>query len=158
MRLAIAILVASLLALGGIASAEDRSVSVTGTINQYLEFVVPETTTGIDLSPTTTPSDEWIVIDPSGDYIDTNGDWSITVNIPVYKLSTTSGTLHTLTNCMAVYYNADDYNGPGTFTVESGGPTGTDHSFDIKYGQDYDLTDYAGTYGTTVTWAATSTF
>lgn len=160
--LAAIFLVASVMALGGIAAATpgpaSEGVAVSGSITPYLNFVVTEAAGGITLNPTMTPSSEYISQTPTGDSIDTNADWAITVNIPVYKMQTTSGPAHTLQNPLDVIYNWVGYNGVGTYAVQSGTPTGGVLPFYTSYGQQYSLTDYSGSYGTTVTWTATPTF
>lgn len=162
MKLAIVILVASVMALGGIASAdvpapEIKTVEVTGTIVSYLTFAIMENTAGIKLSPTVTPSDEIRTDSTTGtDYIDTNGNWVITLVAPA-RMTTSSTPIHQLSNNLVVGYNNVRYEGPNGM-VDSGAPTGGKKYFDTFYGQKYEKTDYGGVYSATATWTATSTF
>ena len=157
--LAAIFLVASVMALGGIASAvvpgpDAQDVSVTGTIAPYLSFVIMENAAGIDLSPTVTPSNQLIEDGTTGlDSIDTNGGWVITLVAPL-KMTTAT---HELSNNLVVGYDAARYEGPNG-AVASGTPTGAPVGFNTYYGQQYALTDYSGAYSATATWTATPTF
>lgn len=142
MKLAIAaILVASVIALSGLAAAdlsETQGVTATGIVSEELVFTVDEVNpAGISLSaiypgPGTATG---------GADLFTTGDWQIAGTDSGHM---TDGT-HTLSAALS-YTIAANSGVAGTFAPVT------------SYSQAFTSGDYAGTYSATVTWTASATF
>lgn len=142
MKLAIAaILVASVIALSGLAAAdlsETQGVTATGTVSEELDFTVDESTLGITLSPDIYP--DGAEANGNADLF-TTGDWQIA--------GTVSGKMSNVDHELSadlVYTITDASGAAGTFTPVT------------YYFQDFTSGDYAGTYTATVTWTASAAF